>query len=327
VVANAGGVGFYRTRYSDDLFAGLLEHLNSLDDLERYVLVADTWAFVKSGQIPSSHFLDLVGAYGDETEQAIWSVIVGGLAAIEHHALEETVRPAFEDFVRNLVGPNHTRLGWEADNGESDLTKKLRGSLISAMGNLGNDQPTIDRARNVAGQLLNGDKLDPEVATAALGVFARHGSEADYEMLWKTYQESTSPIDQVRYLAAVAGVDDQDMAVSTLKKIVNGDIRTQDGFWVFARILSGKSGPAAWESARQRWDEVLAAMPGMTRPRVVEGIPALSQPEVANDVRGFFAENPIPEAARALTQKLEMLEANVKLRERETETVSNYFGG
>ena len=67
-------------------------------------------------------------------------------------------------------------------------------------------------------------------------------------------------------------------------------------------------------------------MPGMTKPRVVEGIPALSQPEVANDVRGFFAENPIPEAARALTQRLEMLETNVGLRERETETVSRYFG-
>jgi hypothetical protein len=58
---------------------------------------------------------------------------------------------------------------------------------------------------------------------------------------------------------------------------------------------------------------------------VVEGLPALSQPEVATDVRGFFAEHPIPEAARALTQKLELLDANVLLRERETPVVTEYF--
>ncbi len=69
----------------------------------------------------------------------------------------------------------------------------------------------------------------------------------------------------------------------------------------------------------------LEAMPGLTRPRVIEGIPALSQPEVANDVKAFFAEHPIPEAVRNLTQKLEMLEINVTLRERETAVVSKYF--
>jgi hypothetical protein len=63
----------------------------------------------------------------------------------------------------------------------------------------------------------------------------------------------------------------------------------------------------------------------MTRPRVVEGLPALSQPEVAADVKGFFAEHPLPEASRALEQKLELLDANVKLRERETPVVREYF--
>jgi hypothetical protein len=66
-------------------------------------------------------------------------------------------------------------------------------------------------------------------------------------------------------------------------------------------------------------------MPGLTRRRVVEGLPALSQPEVAQDVEAFFAEHPIPEAARALSQKLELLQANLQLRERETPVVTTYF--
>jgi hypothetical protein len=167
--------------------------------------------------------------------------------------------------------------------------------------------------------------LDPEVATAALAVFSRHGSADDYATLWDTYQNATTPLDQVRYLRAVAGVETDELAIQTIDRIIDGDIRTQDGFWVLARVLSGHAGPAAWDSARQRWDEVLEAMPGLTRPRVIEGIPALSQPEVANDVKAFIAEHPIPEAVRNLTQKLEMLEINVTLRERETAVVSSYF--
>ena len=124
----------------------------------------------------------------------------------------------------------------------------------------------------------------------------------------------------------MAGVQDEELALSTLDKIVDGDIRTQDGFWVFAGLLGGHAGPAVWTSARKRWDEVLAVMPGMTRLRVVEGLPALSQPEVAADVKAFFAEHPRHDAKRALAQKLERLEANVLFRERETARVKGYFG-
>jgi hypothetical protein len=123
----------------------------------------------------------------------------------------------------------------------------------------------------------------------------------------------------------VAAVEVEGLALSTMDKVVDGDIRTQDGFWVFARLLGGDAGPAVWRNARERWDDVLAAMPGMTRRRVVEGVSALSQPEVAADVKAFFAERPMPEASRYLTQNLELLDANVKLRERETPVVTEYF--
>ena len=325
MVANVGGHGFYRTRYSEDLFAGLLGHLDTLDDIERYSLVSDTWAMVRSAQVSASHFLDLVGKFSGETEHAIWSVIIAGLRSLEHHALEEKTRPGFEAYVRDLVAPGMERLGWEGDGGESDLTRKLRGELIAALGNLGNDPATIEKAEEMAGRVINGEDLDPEVCTAALSVYSHHGGAEEYETLWSAYHETTAPTEKVRYLRSVAGVQVKELAVSTMDKIVDGDIRAQDGFWVFARLLAGDSGPAVWHSARTRWDKVLEAMPGMTRRRVVEGLPALSQPEVAADVKGFFAEHPIPEAARFLTQNLELLDANVLLRERETPVVTEYF--
>jgi len=325
IVANSGGLGFYRTNYSEDLFDALLENISELGDIERHSLVSDTLSFVRNGQTASSHFLDLVEGFSDETEQAIWSVITGGLALIEHHTLDNEARPAFQEFVRNLVAPALERLGWEASDSDSDLHRKLRGDLIAAVGNLGEDADTIKWAKGVVTQLIDGEALDPEVATSALAVYARHGGADEYETLWKRYQSSATPLDKVRYLRAVSGVSTEEQALSTLDKVLKGDIRTQDGYWVFGRLLMGKSGPAVWAGARTRWDEVLEAIPGRTRTWLVEGISALSEPEVAADVKAFLAEHPIPEATRALAQNLEKLDTNVQFRQRETPVVTAYF--
>ncbi len=325
IVGNGGGNGFYRTGYCDTSFNKLISNLAALGEVERYTLVADTLAFVRSGQADSAHFLDLVAGFGDETEHAIWSIIIGGLGTIEHHTLDESARPAFEDFIRGLLGPATGRLGWEPGRNDSDLERKLRGELIAAMGVLGRDTETIERCRRIVHDLLSGGNADPEVTTAALTVFARFGGPDDYEALWSAYRDAKTPLDQVRYLRSVAGVPAEELAVSTMDKVVNGDIRTQDGFWVFARLLMGKSGPAVWRNAASRWESVLEAMPSTTKVRVVEGISALSQPDVAAEVRAFLSEHPIPEAARSIQQNLEKLDANVRLRARETAVVTENF--
>ncbi|MFP4073266.1 MAG: M1 family metallopeptidase [Actinomycetota bacterium] len=325
VVANAGGHGFYRTNYADDLFESLLENTDALGDIERYTLVSDTLGFVRNGMIPSTNFLDLISRFGDETEHAIWSVITSGLGLIEHHALDEEARTGFESFVAGLVGPALERLGWEVQAGDSDLDRKLRGDLIATMGNLAKDPETIERCRSLVADLLAGESLDPEIATAALTVYARNGGPEEYETLWTSYRESTTPLEQVRYLRSVATVETTEQALETFDRVVEGDIRSQDGFWVFARLLMGDAGPQVWERARKRWKDVLAVMPGMTRTRIAEGIPALSQPEVAASVRSHFAEHPVPEAKRPIEQSLEKLDANIALRERETPVLKEYF--
>lgn len=325
LVANAGGHGFYRTSYSDELFERLLVHVDELDDNERHALVSDTLACVRAGQHSVEDFFDLAARFVDEQEQAIWSVIFSGLGVIEHHALGNEARPGFETFVYELVGPALGRLGWEAREGESDLERKLRGGLIAAMGNLAKDKTTIRRCASLVELVVAGEHVDPEVATAALAVHARNGGPTEYAVLWDAYEQSNTPLDERRFLRSVASVETEQEALATLDKVIQGSVRSQDSFWVFSRLLAGRAGPEVWERARSQWDDVISSMPGLTRHRVVEGLPALSQPEVAADVKGFFAEHPIPEASRPLQQKLELLEANVKLRRRETDRVADYF--
>ncbi len=256
IVANVGGHGFYRTHYSDDLFAGVLGHLDELDDLERYWLVSDTLALVRNGEIDASAFLDLVVEFAAEREQAIWSVITGGLATIEHHALEAAARPAYEVYVRSVVAQQLDRLGPDPSATETDLDRKLRGDLIVTLGILGRDPATIERCARIVDDVLEGAEVDPEVATAALAVFAHDADRSGYERLWSAYLGARTPIEQARFLRAVADVGAVELATATLDRIVDGSIRTQDRAWVFARLLSGDAGPTVWRRATERLGRV-----------------------------------------------------------------------
>ena len=82
------------------------------------------------------------------------------------------------------------------------------------------------------------------------------------------------------------------------------------------------TGPYAWAKLRDRWDGILEIAPPMTQARMADGLPALSDPEVAAEVTAFLAENPLPHAAKAVEQKLERLSALVRMRERETGAIA-----
>ena len=117
----------------------------------------------------------------------------------------------------------------------------------------------------------------------------------------------------------MASFDDPEAVDRTFGLIEDGTVRNQDTAWVLARMLANRvSGPYAWARLREEWSGIASSIPPMTHSRMVEGIPALSEPEVAADVEAFFAENPLPHAVKAVEQKLERLRAMVMMRERET---------
>ncbi|MFP5332432.1 MAG: M1 family metallopeptidase [Acidimicrobiia bacterium] len=326
-IVNAGGHGFYRVTYSEPLAKALRFNLGELDDNERYILISDTWAMVESGQVGAAEFLELAAAYRDETEYAIWQAIVGGLASLKHHAVTDEDLPAFQRLVREIVGPVSDRLGWNPQADDSDLTRSLRGLVLGALGRTGADPDTIDRARQVGRKWMQDPKsTDPDVGQSSIFTLAFHGSEAEYDEVFAAYRASRVPQVELRLLQAVTFFDDPALADRTLDAIRQGTVRNQDGAWVAARLLSGrKSGSHAWRRLREDWKELTGRMPPLTLRRLIEGISALSRPDVANDVQSFLAETKVPHAEKATTQNLEKLRANVLLRERESGSLSRYL--
>ena len=219
------------------------------------------------------------------------------------------------------------RLGWEPLPDEDDRSRRLRGQVLGALGTLAEDPTTIERSRALYRRWRadRGD-LDPDVAQAALFTTATHGDDATYEEMFSLYETAETPQDQLKLLRALTLFDRTTTVDRTLEAILDGRIRSQDSSWVVAGLFGGRrSGPHAWKRVRDRWEEVTATMPPMTIRRMVEGLPALSQPDIAADVEAFFATTDIPAAHKALTQALERLRVNRDLRLRETERLGRFL--
>ncbi|MBT8213200.1 MAG: M1 family metallopeptidase, partial [Acidimicrobiia bacterium] len=214
-IVNAGGHGFYRVRYDKEIEGRIHDRLDQLLPLERYALIADSWGLTLGGRRRASDHVRLLGLFRSETEPLLWEPIAGSLATLSGIATD-AVRPAFAGVVRDLVGDAVLGSGWEVGRSESDLERRLRGTLLRTMGVFGDDESTIERARATFEAVVRGDVVDPDVASASLTITAAHGLEAEYHRFWEEYERSESPQDQVRYLRAMATVPGDALAAATM---------------------------------------------------------------------------------------------------------------
>ncbi|HWC38779.1 MAG TPA: M1 family metallopeptidase, partial [Acidimicrobiales bacterium] len=193
VVANAGGWGFYRVRYGGDLLARLVADLGRLDALERFNLVSDAWGSSLAGLSSVSEFIDVALALRSEQDPDVWAVVVAGLGALDR-VVDEEARPKSEAFVRSLLTPTFTALGWERTPGEGERIGTLRSTLLEALGTIGADFEVRARSAQLhADFLADRAPLDPELAGAIVGVVASTGGEAEYEAFLERFRNPRTP--------------------------------------------------------------------------------------------------------------------------------------
>jgi len=318
LIANAGGYGFYRVRYEQEMLHQLISALPDLDQLERFTILDDTFAFVTNGQLTSEDFLALAAAYVDEPEQAVWQMLIGHLGRLRH-ITEDSLLGGFSHRVMNLVGPAALRMGFSPTHGESDLDRLLRGQLIRAMGTLAQDGPTIERAAGAAeAYILEPHSIDPDVGQAGLFVTADQGGFAHFKQIVAAHESASTPQREMRFLQALTEFDSKEAIDDLFDKILDGRIRNQDSSWVLMRMLSNRSqGIYVWEKIRDHWQTIMETVPALTVRYILDGLPALSQPGVAEEIEAFLAENPISGAAKTQAQNIERLRAAVAMRQRE----------
>ncbi len=319
VVVNAGGSGYFRVDYDDTLRSRLdTDALAEMSTLERYNLVDDAWAATVAGDLSASELLSVLEAFEGERDHAVWQAIVIALRGLSRLLDDGPAFEAFRSRVRTLAAPALADLGEPAD-GESDLTAKLRGLLVGAVGVLGGDLGIQARCRELFDDAAKDPtSVDPELTAAATSVVAATGDADTYARLRDGFLNGATPQDQLRQLYALAEFDDEALLLETCEFAMTAAVKTQNApFLLRLAIANRRHGAAAWAFVRDHWDEANSRFPGNTIGRMIDTVRLLNTPELVDEAAGFFADHPIAQAAKTLDQVLERQRVNTALRSRE----------
>ncbi len=326
-VVNAGGHGFVRVRYAQDLRDRLQGTLFDLTPIERYQLVDDAWAATVAGEMSAADLIRFAQGFAHETDLPTWQALLLGLTWCER-ILDGEPRERFRAFLRELLRPTLDRLGWEASASEPDLTKALRGTLFSGLGVLGGDPEVLALAREIELQARTGGTADPSLAAAAVSVIASAGGAEEFDAFLAARAAARTPQEKLRYLDALAKFREPALLGRALEIATTDAVRPQNVPRFYARAMMNRDlGALAWTFVRERWDAIVARLAPSTVVYVAAGVRALVAPRLVEDVQAFFAEHDIPQSALQLRQTLEMQRVNAAFAARARAELQAAFAG
>jgi puromycin-sensitive aminopeptidase len=327
IVANEGGHGFYRVRYSANLLQALTADVfNILSPIERFNLVNDTWAAVVAGHVPLDQYLHMAALFTDETDKNVWSVLSGSLLYIDR-LVPESARTSFEAYVRGLAEPAHKKLGWEPKKGEDELAGQLRGLLISLLGIVGNDVQIQAKAVDLYAKYKADNKaVGPDIVPAIVAILAYTGDKARYDEFVQNFKSARTPQEEERFLYSLAGFRHEDLIKQTLERCLNGEVRTQNAPYLIRLVLmNDKARQLAWNFVKTNWEAIHSKYPDNSIPRMLEGITTMADAAMEKDVVEFIKKNPVRAGAKTVDQHMERLHVSVLFKEREAKALSSGF--
>jgi len=303
VVVNAGGSGVYRTRYGHDELAALSSHVGELEELERATLVADAWAELFAGQISWDEFLTTARGLGELDEPNPWGTVASAVA-LANRALDGAARATLVTQIRELFTPTFARVGWDAREGEDEVTGLLRATLITTLGIVADDEDIQAEAV----RRFEADDLDGDLARSILRVVAHQNRPGDYETFLERYHRAATPQEEQRYLLSLGDFPDLTTAADVVNRCFS-EFRNQDAPLVLGLLTANAVvGPDVWRQITARWDEVNDAFPSSLVVRTVMGIPTFIRDEdFADTVEAFHLSHPLAGSQRILEQGLERM--------------------
>jgi len=317
---NGDGAGFYRFALDDASLARLVPVVQSaLTPPERLTLVGNQWALTKACRIDVAQFLAMLAGFRDERDRAVLAAVTERLYWMATHLVDEASEPAFSGFAADFYRPHVEALGWEARAGESVDDRLRRATAIGALGELGGDAAVIAEAQQrLARYLVDPAAIDPNLASAVVGIAARAGDAALYERYLEHKRAAANdPEEEQRFLIGLTAFEAPDLVQRTLALTLGDEVRPQDRAHVYARLLGGRAArQAAWEFVHTRWRDVTAGLDPMLQQSIVRALAQLTPEPVASEVCAFLPGCATDETRETVAQTIEQLSIDAAVSRR-----------
>jgi aminopeptidase N len=314
---NAGGKGYYRSRYDHAVYQQLLHSVEtSLTPPERITFLGSQWALTHAGIASVGDFLNLAGAVRDDSSSDVIETVYAALQIIDQQvASTPEEHQGFAAWVRNNFAPALARLG-EPVAGEASEKTGLRATLFSLLGSLGDDPRVIAQATQISEQFLqNPASVDPTLARRALMIAAQNGDASFFDQLQRVSEMAADPQVRIQTLDALARFRDPALVTRALDYAVSGKVRNQDSLRLVQIEMSDRrTRDLTWQYVQQQWPKVQAQITTSMGGSLVESIGGFCSAERSKESLEFFEEHTVQATSRALDRARDSIADCVQLR-------------
>jgi aminopeptidase N len=329
VFANADGRGYYFSEYAPESVRRLAASARGLKPDERLALLGDEWWMVRGVRHDVGVYLDLASGLADDETAAVLDNIAGRLSFVNSYLVPMTDRASWQAWIRERFGPALRTLGIPGPPGDSEERQSRRATLLEVVGISGNDPDVQRTAKDLAARYITeSSSLPGTLAPTVLRVAAYNGDAALYEQyLAQLKTLAGQPDEYYRFFGALPWFREPSLAQRTLEFSISPAVRSQDtGTLIAGLMTSPRSQDAAWEFTKGHWPtlvEKLGTFQGI--PTIIGSLGAFCSQQKAEDIKQFFASNPVPSAQRGLQQALERIEACTALAARQSAPLSAWL--
>jgi aminopeptidase N len=300
---NAGGQGYYRSRYDSGDYQQLLRSVETgLTPPERITFLGGQWAQARAGIANVGEFLNLAAAVRDDSSSFVITTVSSALRIVDQQvASTPEEHDEIAKWVRKNFAPALARLAAPAPGDAPDQTL-LRAGLFELLGDTGGDPQVIAQATRIAEQYLRDPaSVDSTLADRALTVAAQNGDAAFFDQVQQVSQAAGDPQLRVQALEALARFRDPVLVTRALDYAVSGKVKNQDALQlVRIEMRDRRTREVAWQFVQQNWPRVQAQITTWMGGSLVESMGNFCSADRSSEVTQFFAEHEVPATSRAL---------------------------
>jgi aminopeptidase N/puromycin-sensitive aminopeptidase len=328
ILANADAAGYYRSGYALEVLSDMSRSFEArLSPAERIQSLSDSWAAVRVGLQPLSSYLALSGALSGEENAQVMEQGVDQIRFIGDRLVTDVDRPTYERWVRSVMKPMATELGWQPGRKDSDDRKALRAQVLYTLGYSGRDSETLTQSSELADQLLaSPNAVDRSMVSTVLNLAALTGDESLYDQVVGHMKDASSPDEYYRLQEALGRFANPKLIERTLSFALTPAVRSQDMTRLIAAVMGTRAGQLiAWDFVRAHWQQIDAVQKGYNSGSIVRATGSFCSKQLHDEVQGFFATHPVPEAQRTLRQSLERIDYCVDLGSRQSAQLASWL--
>jgi aminopeptidase N len=305
---NVNGAGNYRVEYDEPSWNLLLQALPNLGVEDRVNLLSDAWALVQAERAPVSLYFGLVEKLPASTEFAEHEQVINVLDFINRLFVRPSERENFQRYARSLLRPTFDTLGWEPKESEPPPAGTLRASLVSALGDLNDEQIVAGCRERFEKYLANPASLAPDLRPAVFAVVGRYADEKTWNRLHELGLKTTSIEEKQNYYNALAEATDPKLVEKTLPIALTDELPTSRAIFLVSKVARESDHPdIAWEFAKSNMKALLAKADALDANRYTPGLfTFFSDDSLADQLRSYAKANlpaaSAPEIAKAVDE-------------------------